>query len=320
MSFILVAVLVLGAIGLVAAVVLYVCSKKFAVKEDPRLADVAALLPQANCGGCGFPGCGGLADALVKGADAGSLDGLFCPVGGQEVMGKVADLLGMAMANSEPMVAVVRCNGTCENRPKTARYSGLRTCTAMHACGAGETACGFGCLGCGDCVSACQFGAITINDETGLPEVDEEKCTSCGACVKACPRKIIELRKKGPKGRRVYVSCVNRDKGPVAMKACKAACIGCGKCEKECPFGAITVTGSLSYIDPDKCRSCRKCEKVCPTHAIVAVNFPAPKPKPDAAQTKPVTDAAQTATAPVDGNNSNVSAPVNVEPEKTTEA
>lgn len=123
MSFILVAVLVLGAIGLVAAVVLYVCSKKFAVKEDPRIADVAALLPQANCGGCGFPGCGGLADALVKGADAGTLDGLFCPVGGQDVMGKVADLLGMAMANSEPMVAVVRCNGTCEHRPKIAEYS-----------------------------------------------------------------------------------------------------------------------------------------------------------------------------------------------------
>lgn len=286
MSFILVAVLVLGAIGLVAAVVLYVCSKKFAVKEDPRIADVAALLPQANCGGCGFPGCGGLADALVKGADAGTLDGLFCPVGGQDVMGKVADLLGMAMANSEPMVAVVRCNGTCEHRPKIAEYSGLRTCTAMHACGAGETACGFGCLGCGDCVAACQFGAITINNETGLPEVDEDKCTSCGACVKACPRKIIELRKKGPKGRRVYVSCVNKDKGPVAMKACKTACIGCGKCEKECPFGAITVTNNLSYIDPDKCRRCRKCEKVCPTHAIVAVNFPASKPRPVAEESK----------------------------------
>ena len=286
MSFILVAVLVLGAIGLVAAVVLYVCSKKFAVKEDPRIADVAALLPQANCGGCGFPGCGGLADALVKGADAGTLDGLFCPVGGQDVMGKVADLLGMAMANSEPMVAVVRCNGTCEHRPKIAEYSGLRTCTAMHACGAGETACGFGCLGCGDCVAACQFGAITINNETGLPEVDEDKCTSCGACVKACPRKIIELRKKGPKGRRGYVSCVNKDQGPVAMKACKTACIGCGKCEKECPFGAITVTNNLSYIDPDKCRLCRKCEKVCPTHAIVAVNFPASKPRPVAEESK----------------------------------
>ena len=280
---ILIAVIALGSIGLVAALVLFICSKKFAVKEDPRLAEVASVLPQANCGGCGFPGCSGLADALVKAADKGSIEGLSCPVGGAEVMSKVADLLGMAVANAEAKVAVVKCNGTCEMRPKTAIYSGLRTCSAMHACGAGETACGFGCLGCGDCAAVCQFGAIAVNPETGIAEVDEDKCTSCGACVKACPRGIIELRKKGLKGRKVYVKCSNKDKGPAAKAACKAACIGCGKCEKECPFGAITVAANLSYIDADKCRLCRKCEKVCPTHAIVAVNFPAPKaPKADA--------------------------------------
>lgn len=277
MNFILIAVAVLGAIGLIAALVLYVCSKKFAVKEDPRIGQVAELLPGANCGGCGYPGCGGFADALVKAADGGSLEGMLCPVGGADVMGKVADLLGMAIANSEPKVAVVRCNGSCEHRPKIAEYSGLRTCTAMHACGTGETACGYGCLGCGDCVEACSFGGITINPETGLPEVNEDLCTSCGACVKACPRNIIELRKKGPKNRRVYVGCVNKDKGAVSMKACKVSCIGCGKCAKECAFDAIKVEGNVAYIDADKCRLCRKCEKACPTHAIVAVNFPAPK-------------------------------------------
>ena len=289
MDFIFMAVIVLGAIGLVSAIVLFIVSKKFAVKEDPRLAEVSSLLPQANCGGCGYPGCGGMADALVKGADAGSLDGLYCPVGGQEMMGQIADLLGMAIANSEPMVAVARCNGTCVNRPRIAEYSGLRTCSAINACGAGETACGYGCLGCGDCVSACQFGAISINQETGIAEVDEDKCTSCGACVKACPRHIIELRKKGPKNRRVYVSCVNKDKGPIAMKACKVSCIGCGKCEKECAFGAITVEGNVAYIDHTKCRLCRKCVKVCPRNAIVEVNFPAPKPTPEPA-TKPATE------------------------------
>ena len=267
MDFILIAVAVLGGIGLIAALILFVCSKKFAVYEDPRIAQVTEVLPGANCGGCGF--------------DAGSIEGLMCPVGGSEVMGKAADLLGMAIANTEPMVAVVRCNGTCELRQRIAQYDGLRTCAAMNACGAGETGCGFGCLGCGDCVAACQFDAIHMNPETGLPEVDEEKCTSCGACVKACPRHIIELRKKGPKGRRVFVSCVNKDKGPAAMKACKAACIGCGKCEKECPFGAITVEANVSYIDFTKCRLCKKCVAVCPTKAIHAVNFPAPKPKPE---------------------------------------
>ena len=282
MDFVLIAIAVLGAIALIAALVLFVCSKKFAVYEDPRIAQVTETLPGANCGGCGFAGCSALADALVKGADAGSLDGLMCPVGGQEVMGKVADLLGMAVANGEPMIAVVRCNGTCDLRPKIAEYNGLRTCAAMHACGAGETACGFGCLGCGDCVAACQFDAIHLNPQTGLPEVDEEKCVACGACTKACPRSIIELRKKGPKGRRVFVSCVNKDKGPVAMKACKAACIGCGKCEKECPFGAITVENNVSYIDHTRCRLCRKCVAVCPTGSIHTVNFPAPKPAPSA--------------------------------------
>ena len=281
MNFILIAVIVLGAIGLIAALVLFAASKKFAVYEDPRAAQVSELLPGANCGGCGFAGCGGMADALVKGADAGSLEGLNCPVGGAVVMGQVADLLGMAIANGEPKVAVVRCNGTCEHRARIVEYAGLRTCAAVHACGAGETACGFGCLGCGDCVEVCKFDAIHINAEMGIAEVDEDKCMSCGTCAMVCPRGIIELRKKGPKGSRVYVSCVNKDKGPAAMKACAVSCIGCGKCEKECPFGAITVENNLAYIDPDKCRLCRKCEKVCPKQAIVAVNFPAPKPKPD---------------------------------------
>ena len=220
---------------------------------------------------------------IREAADAGSIEGLACPVGGAEVMGHVADLLGIAVANTEAKVAVVRCNGTCEMRPRTAEYDGLRSCAAMHACGAGETGCGFGCLGCGDCVAACQFGAITINEETGIPEVNEDNCTSCGACVKACPRNIIELRKKGPKNRRVYVRCVNKDKGAVARKSCKAACIGCGKCVKECKFEAITMVNNLSYIDPEKCRLCRKCEEACPTNAIVAVNFPPRKERPAAA-------------------------------------
>lgn len=282
MNFILIAVIVLGGIALISAVILYVCSKKFAVHEDPRIGQVSAILPGANCGGCGYPGCSGMASALVKGADAGSIDGLFCPVGGSDVMGQVADLLGMAVANTEPKVAVVRCNGTCELRPRIAVYDGLKTCTAVNSCGAGETGCGYGCLGCGDCVNACAFGAITMNQETGLPEVDEEKCTSCGACVKACPRNIIELRKKGIKNRRVYVRCVNKDKGAIAMKTCKAACIGCGKCEKECKFDAIKIENNLSYIDPEKCRLCRKCVEACPTHAIVAVNFPALKVRTEA--------------------------------------
>lgn len=296
MNFILIAVIVLGAIALIAAIVLYAVSKKFAVQEDPRIGQVAELLPGANCGGCGFAGCAGMADALVKGADLGSIDGLMCPVGGANVMGQVADLLGMAVANTDPMVAVVRCNGSCEHRPRTAVYDGMRSCQAMNATCAGETGCGFGCLGCGDCVAVCQFGAITMDEETGLPVVDEEKCTACGACAKACPRHIIELRKKGPKGRRVYVQCVNKDKGAVAKKACEVACIGCGKCQKVCKFEAITVENNVAYIDFNKCRMCTKCVEECPTGALVKVNFPVRKPKPEAETPTSATAEATTTT------------------------
>lgn len=282
MDFILIAVLVLGAIALIAALVLFVVAKKFAVEEDPRLGQVTELLPGANCGGCGFAGCSGMAGALVKGCDAGSIEGLMCPVGGADTMGKIADLLGMAVAQTDPMVAVVRCNGSCENRPRIAEYDGLKTCAAMHSTGAGETGCGFGCLGCGDCESACQFDAIHINPDTLLPEVDEEKCTACGACAKACPRRIIELRKKGPKGRRVYVQCVNKDKGAVAKKSCQVACIACGKCEKVCKFEAITVADNVSYIDFKKCKMCTKCVDECPTGAIIKVNFPVKKKEVEA--------------------------------------
>lgn len=277
MNYILTALLVLGIIAFVAAVVLYVCSRRFAVSEDPRIGEVAAALPQANCGGCGFAGCSGMAAALVKAADNGSIDGLSCPVGGADTMKRIAGIPGMTVEEGVPRIAVVRCQGDCSRRKQIATYDGLDTCRAMNACGMGESACGYGCLGCGDCAEACSFGGIHINPDTRQPEVDPGLCTACGACAKACPRGIIELRPRGPKDRRLYVACMNKDRGPAAVKACDVSCIGCGKCTRECAFEAITVDGNLAYIDPAKCRMCRKCEKACPRHAIIGVNFPTPK-------------------------------------------
>lgn len=277
MNYILTALIVLGIIALIAAVVLYVCSKRFAVEEDPRIGEVAAVLPQANCGGCGFAGCAGLASAIVKAADNGSIEGLSCPVGGSEAMQKIASILGMTVDAGVPRIAVVRCQADCTKRKQIATYDGLHSCHAMNSCAMGETACGFGCLGCGDCAEACSFGGIKINPETGIPEIDPQLCTACGACAKACPRGIIELRPRGPKDRRLYVACMNKDRGPAAVKACDLSCIGCGKCAKECNFDAIAIENNLAYINPEKCRMCRKCEKACPRHAIVSVNFPTPK-------------------------------------------
>ena len=294
MNVILIAVISIGVIALVASLVLYVASKKFAVYEDPRIAKVAELLPQANCGGCGYPGCSGLASAIVK---AGSLEGKSCPVGGQPVMEKVAAVMGLVADTKEPMVAVVRCNGTCANRPRINQYDGVKSCAIAAALYGGETSCSYGCVGFGDCTMVCKFDAIHINPETGLPEVDDEKCTACGACSKACPKGIIELRKKGVKNRRVYVRCVNKDKGALTRKACTVGCIGCGKCEKTCPFGAITVTNNVAYLDYNKCKTCRKCVEVCPTHAIIDLNFP-PRPAKSAADVaKPATQVEADVTA-----------------------
>ena len=137
----------------------------------------------------------------------------------------------------------------------------------------GESGCAFGCIGYGDCVAACQFGALKLNEETGLVEVDADKCTACGACVKACPKGLFELRKKWPKNRAIYVACRSKNKGAVVTKVCKAGCIGCGKCAKVCAFEAITVDNSLAYIDSEKCKLCRKCVNECPTGAIHIINM-----------------------------------------------
>ena len=280
-------VLCLTLVGLLLSVVLYFVAQKFKVEEDPRIDIVEAIMPGANCGGCWQAGCRACAEACVK---APNLDSLFCPVGGNQTMKKVVEALGFEVKEKAPMVAVVRCNGTCDNRARTNIYDGISSCAVMSSLYSGNTDCKYGCLGMGDCVSVCNFGAISIDNTTGLPVVDQDKCTACGACVKACPKFVIELRLKGPKNRRIFVSCINKDKGGVARKACTAACIGCGKCAKVCPFDAITVQDNLAYIDFNKCRLCTKCVSECPTGAIHAINFPPKPPKVEQADQSTVTN------------------------------
>lgn len=276
MSVVLISILTLVGLGVASALVLYMASKKFQVFEDPRIDQVEEVLPKSNCGGCGFPGCRAFAEALVKSDD---ISDLKCPVGGSATMTKVSEILGKAVADVKPQLAVVRCNGSCEHRPKLNIYDGAMSCAVAAALYGGETGCSYGCLGCGDCVVACKFDAMYMDEATGLPVMIEENCVACGKCVEACPKNIIELRNVGPKSRRIFVSCVNKDKGAVAKKACAVACIGCSKCFKVCPHEAITMADNLAYIDDDKCKLCRKCVEECPTFSIHELNFPPRKKK-----------------------------------------
>ncbi len=278
-------VISLSSIGVLAAIILYVIAEKFKVIEDPRIDVVNDLLPAANCGGCGYAGCRNFAEEIIK---KESLEGFSCPPGGDTTMQKIAEVLGLEAGASVPKVAVLRCAGSRTNAPQKVVYDGATTCAYVHMLFAGESGCPNGCIGLGDCVESCKFDAMYIDKESNLPVISDTNCVACGACVKACPRAIIEMRNKGKKDRRIFVCCINKEKGGPAKKNCSVACIGCGKCVKACKFDAITLENNLAYIDYEKCKLCRKCAPECPTTAIVELNFPPRKVKTEATAKSPV--------------------------------
>ncbi|MBE6995594.1 MAG: RnfABCDGE type electron transport complex subunit B [Ruminococcaceae bacterium] len=263
MGNIIAAIAVLGVLGAVFGLVLAVASKIFEVKKDPREEAVLGCLAGANCGGCGFPGCAGLAAAIVKGE--APVNG--CAPAGAEGAAKIAEIMGMAAPTGERQVAFVRCTGGV-NAKKRYDYVGITDCIAATKVAAGPLECQFGCLGFGSCVKACQFGAMSIG-ENGVAVVDPEKCTNCGACMSACPRKLIVSVPANPK--KVHVTCANLEKGKAAMSVCSVSCIGCGLCEKECKKDAIHVVNGVAVVDYDKCVGCKLCTKVCPRDAIIPV-------------------------------------------------
>ena len=271
MTNIIFAIVVLGALGAAFGLILAVASKIFEVKKDPREEAILGCLAGANCGGCGFPGCAGLAAAIL----AGDAPVTACAPAGAENAAKIAEIMGMAAPTGERQVAFVRCNGGT-NAKKRFEYVGVQDCLSATKVAAGNLECQFGCLGFGSCVAACQFDAISIG-ENGTAVVDKEKCTNCGACMKACPRKLIVSVPASET--KVHVACANLDKGKAAMSVCSSSCIGCGLCEKECKKDAIHVVNGVAVVDYSKCIGCKLCSKVCPRDAILPISTAEEKAK-----------------------------------------
>ncbi len=250
----------MGGIGAVLAVFLAFADRKFKVTEDPRIEAALLVLPNTNCGGCGYPGCRMLAEALSKG---GALPNA-CVAGGNDVAKKLASLIGVEAKAHRRMLAVVLCKGGAKEARKRAAYTGDRSCTAAHLTGGGDKSCTYGCLGYGECVEACKFGAMAM-DGNGLPAVFYDKCVGCGACARACPRDIIEMH---PEDHRLFVYCKNMDKGAAAKKVCDVACIACGLCVKDCSIpGGIVIKDNLAAVNyalaPQNNESTARCPTKC---------------------------------------------------------
>lgn len=253
------AILSLGCIGLIAAVALGLAAKKFAVEVDPRELAALEVLPGANCGACGFPGCAGYAKALV----AGTVDLNQCPPGGADVVAKLARILGIEATAAAREIAVVLCQGDNRKAQMKYHYLGLEDCTAAQKIAGGPKTCPGGCLGLGSCERICPFDAIEMTPD-GLAVISREKCTGCRKCVAVCPRQVIRMT---PYASTVHVLCNSHDKGAAVRKYCQIGCIGCHICKKTVP-DAYKVEDFLAQVIYDQDTEAGEAIAKCPTHCI----------------------------------------------------
>ncbi|MDP2872170.1 MAG: RnfABCDGE type electron transport complex subunit B [Bacillota bacterium] len=274
------AILSLGVMGLLFGGLLAYAAQVFAVPTDPRVDQLTEALPSAQCGACGYPGCRGLAEAIVKGRAGIS----SCVVGGPTVAAEIARIMGVqAEEMAERQVAVVHCGGGAGKVSGRHLYDGIADCRAavipQVAGKLGHTLCSAGCLGFGTCVAVCPFDAIHMGPD-GLPVVDREKCTACAKCVAACPRGIIELH---PVSQTVHVLCRNRDRGAAVRRYCKVGCIACRACVRAVPEGYV-IQDNLAAVDYSQKVDFGLAIPKCPTKTIVDLSAPAAQDQGAAAE------------------------------------
>lgn len=263
MNDIILPVLILTGIGLGAGLLLVLASVLLQVKKDDTAEKLTELLPGINCGACGYSGCASYAAALAKGGRDGSVKPNLCAPGGDATAKKISAFLGTETAEVEEQVAIVSCGGNCNVTGKRFDYHGTPSCEACNSLYSGNGDCAYGCLGFGDCVRSCPYGAISI--ENGIAVIHRELCTGCGICVSKCPKHLILRHRLSGL---VDVKCANHNDGKATRAVCTNGCIACGKCEKTCPYDAIHVKDKLAVIDYEKCTSCGACVKVCPVKCI----------------------------------------------------
>jgi Na+-translocating ferredoxin:NAD+ oxidoreductase RNF subunit RnfB len=259
---ILAAVAILGGVGLVFAILIALANRKLKVWEDPRIDVVTAMLPGANCGACGMPGCRAFAEKLVK----GEFQPAGCNVATGEARADIASYLGVDAGTAVKTVARMMCAGGTNVSVQQARYRGFATCGAAAAVAGGGKGCAWGCLGLADCVRSCTFDAMYMS-ETGLPVIDIEKCTACGDCVRACPKDLLEIH---PLDHHLLVQCKSLIAGDIALESCKVACTACGKCVVDAAPGLISIASGVAVVDYQlNDTAMLEATLRCPTGAIV---------------------------------------------------
>lgn len=256
---ILLPVIIVAIIGLVAGVGLSLASKFMAVPTDEKVAKIREALPGANCGACGYSGCDGYAEAIAS----GEAEPNKCAPGGDTCAKELAQILGVKISTN-PKVAFIGCKGNKNTTKIKYQYTGLKSCTAASLLHSGPLECAYGCLGYGDCMNTCPFGAITLDQ--GKPIVCEDLCVGCGNCVNACPKSLISLI---PKDHKTVVGCSNKSKGAPVVKACSVSCIACSMCVKQCEKGAIQIIDNVAVIDHSLCDGCGKCKEVCKRGVLI---------------------------------------------------